>query len=450
MRIAKEELPAGYSWVDLEDEDFNNTLSEIIYGENNLHLNGAGGTGKSTMIELAYKMMKDKKILVLSSTGISSSSINDKGLSCSTIHSGLGIPVLNWYSKRVPIKQTVVEALADFDVIFFDEISMVSSNLFDQIGRIVRKAEIKKRGKIRLVCFGDILQLSPVVSFNDRDLKRNFESEYEGKVFFFNSFEYEKRNFKLINLDNIYRQESESLQNILNSIRLNIASKQQMKIINSQKVDIETFIDENPYRMILATTRQRVDELNEEYGIPYGQKKITYRGRIENNFKLKDCPLIKEEVTIYKGQQVMCVKNMPDDGYQNGTLGTVIDLDNKSVTIMKPNGNTAIVSMCKWIQSELAVNKEGEGYLKKSGSYTQIGCMPALAVTFHKAQSLTLDAVYLDLSSRFIPDSGIYLALSRCKTLEGIGLSRKIRGADIHLNDEAYDFIYDNVLFPEE
>lgn len=446
-KITKEQLPANYDWVNL-DGDFGELLGEVLDTQKNLFFCGPAGTGKSLLIELANKMLKGK-VLTMASTGISSSNISDKGVACSTIHSTLKIPVLQWYSKDVPISQEAVESLSDFDTIIIDEISMVSSNLFDQINRILKKAEMIKKSKIRILLFGDVLQLSPVVPFNNKELLAYYKSKYDNKIFFFNSDSFISREIEVISLDNIYRQESVSFQDILNKIRLGLQTKKDLQLINEKKTDLENFLINHKYKMILATTRARVNELNQKYGIPDGKNHKTYYGVKTGNFRMADFPYCENEdysVTIYETQQVMCIKNSIQGGYQNGTLGTVVSLNDDSIIIEKQDGHEVEVKIETWKQSELAMSKNGEGYLNEKGTYSQIGCVPALALTFHKSQSLTLDAVYLDLNSRWVPDSGIYLALSRCKSLEGIGLSRNIVNRDIKLNNEAYDYIYELMM----
>lgn len=434
-------LPAEYAWVDLSDELYENTLRKILNTNKNLYINGAGGVGKSVMIEIAYNLLKGTT-MVLASTGIAAANLADKHIPATTIHRGLRIPPLNIFdTNSAPDKETV-SMLTKIDTIIVEEISMVSASLFDQMMKVINAANKWRLKEIRLLLFGDVLQFAPVVSRNDATLEKYYRNKYNGNIYFFNSIAFTAKKFETVNLERVYRQASEVMQENLMKIRLNIADDDALDFFNQKVMNLREFMKSHKNYLVIATTKARESELNEKYGIPdRNASHRTFRADIVGNFKRSELPMVEDEVTIYVGQQIMCLCNDFKAGYQNGTLARVEVLFEDTVIARKSNGEQIKISINSWDQYEYKYNEEtDEVETSISGSFKQIGCKPAFAVTFHKAQGMTLEAVYLDLESWWVPKSGVYVGLSRCKSIEGIGLSRKITYNDISVEPEAIDF----------
>ena len=435
-------LPKGYSWVDTSDEDFSKALDLILNGKKNLFINGPAGVGKSVMIQLAYKMLKGN-VLVLASTGIAVANLCDADVPASTVHSGLGIPIQPIYDRETSISPIKVSLLSKIDTLIIEEVSMISSSFFDQIYRVVRKAEETRIKPIRILCFGDVLQFPPVVPSGD-NTKEYFKDTYEGNVFFFNSRVYRGRGFEIIDLNKIHRRKDGSLQNVLNKIRLGMEEEEDLDFFKSRVCKIDDFIKKHPLALVIATTNARVRYLNETYGIPKNRYGHTYQAKIVGDYNFSDGGTVEYKTTIYEGQQVMCLSNDPDGLYQNGTLRRVLKVYDDSVRIAKYDGAIVTVKTHIWDQYESSydpINKRVTNRVK--GSIQQIGCKPVFVCTFHKSQGLTLDAIYLDLENKWVPESAIYIGLSRCKSIEGIGLSRPLKISDIKQNSEAFNFLYE-------
>lgn len=437
-------LPVDMKWVRTDDPEFHNALTMILRTHHNLFINGPAGTGKTVLIQLAYKMLKGS-IMVVASTGIAASQLSDRGVPASTIHCGLRLEAHDIYSVnytgRKKEKETI-QLLENVDTILIEEVGMCSASLFDEIGKLVKIAERRRKQPIRIVCFGDVLQLPPVVKDSDETIKSYYEKEYKGNIFFFNSHFYKEAHFFLVDLRTIYRQRDDSFQNILNRLRLDCPEKSDFEILNRQVMELDEFRKKNPLSLILAPKVRTVRELNMKYGKPKKAKKcMAYSAVSDEGFDWSEAGLVEQLVVIWEGQQVMCIHNEPGS-FQNGTLGIVEEVMEDCVIIRKRDNSVVLVNKHKWVQWDYDYNPEtGEVEPKERGHVVQIGCKPAVASTIHKAQGLTLDAVYLYLKDRWIPDSGVYLGLSRSKTLEGIGISRPLSYRDISVLDEPFEFV---------
>ena len=435
-------LKEKWSWLDTSSKQFSGAIDAILNTDDNLFIMGPGGVGKSILLQVAFDHFRN--ILVMGPTGISAANLSTDGVPATTIHAALKIPPVSVYSG-VKVNQETVQLISKTKIILIDEISMVNASLMDYILRVsLTSSEFVKP---RIIIFGDIFQLPPVRSDNDKAISKYFNRQYDGNYFFFAADLYAKLKFNLINLDEIYRQKDPEFKNVLNRIRLGVCSDEDLDYINMRVVNKDRFLKDNPMLLYLATTNKIVNRLNLEYtSKPEFNVKETYLAVTEGKFDIKTHPGIEPEITIAKKQQVMCTCNNAEAGYQNGTLGFVEEVYSDHVLIRKFNGQYANVVRQKNEKFEYYYDEKTESVTYESvGSCEQIACKPAFAVTFHKCQGLTLDAIYIDLSSNFVPESGIYLALSRCKTLRGIGLSRPITQRDIHVSPEAIEFIIDNM-----
>ena len=442
-------LPPEFSYVRTDDPEFNRALDFILNTSYNLFINGPAGVGKSVLIEIAYKLLNGV-VMVIGSTGVSASHLAEDGVPASTIHTGLVMKPLDIFSKEFnshdknDLKGRNI--LSAVDVLLIEEVGMVNASIFDHIGVLIEAAERKRKSPIRVICFGDILQLSPVVKINSNpEVKAYYKTRYRSNEFFFSSDYYSRKRFVPVFLNTIYRQSEGSFQNVLNRIRLNKATHSDLELINTRYCSLETFREENPLSLILAPTVNTVRYLNNKYGTPQGSKKsCTYIAVTSEHFDWKDAGLVEPVVTLWEGQQVMCIHNESGQ-FQNGTLCKIKQVYEDAVVAEKADGKEILIKKYKWPQYEYKYDaKKGTVKAREKGAVVQIGCKPAVAFTIHKAQGLTLESVYLYLQDGWIPSSGLYLGLSRCKTLEGIGLSRLVFQEDIKVLREPIDFLARN------
>lgn len=435
-------LPEGYEWVDTSASQFNNALDKLINTKDDLLILGPGGTGKSLLLELTYQMLKvDYTVAVLAPTGIAASNLANKGVVASTLNSFFEVAPVDLYERVVEAsvaKQNIIESV---DIIIIDEVSMITPAMFDHMGWLLRTI---RRKRLRFILFGDVLQLPPVVDLNKPAVRDYYHDYYNYGTNFFDSIFFRGMTYELkyIVLNKIYRQSDTSFQNILNRIRLGKTTFNDLSIINSRVVKPTDYIKSHPKMLYLASTNSRVADLNTVYTNMFKDKpSMTYRsvstGTMDKGYE--------DEITIYLGQQVMCTANNKPNGYQNGTIGIVKELKPDYVYIEKINGDIACVTTNTWIDHELDYDFNTKKVkINRPGTYTFMACKPAFASTIHKAQGLTLDYAYLDLVN-WTPVAGVYLALSRCRTLNGLGLMRPISLRDIKVDSKAVKF-YEDVV----
>lgn len=432
------ELKENWNWVETSSPMFTKALDMVFNTNDNLFIMGPGGVGKSILLRMVYDHFKD--VLVMGSTGISAANLVMEDVPASTIHSTMRIPPLAIYHDMKISKKTR-SVLTKAKVILIDEISMVNASLMDLIISIVRNAP--KALRPRVILFGDIFQLPPVAPKEHSEEYAYFEKVYGGKYFFFNAKFYKHMEFKNIHLDEVYRQKDPLFKEALFRIRVGQQTPDDLKLINTRVIKCSEHMNNNPVLLYLASTNAVVNGLNERYtSLPAFKNKTRFIARLEGDFQLSRYPHLDERVVLSVGQQVMCIANSSSDGYQNGTLGVVEGISSDSVQVLTSNNTHVTVQKHTWKQYKFFYNEEsGKVEYEVSGAFTQIGCKPAYAVTFHKSQGLTLDALYIDLNSNWVPESGLYLALSRCRSLEGIGLSRPVRDRDIIVSAEALEFM---------
>lgn len=435
------ELNPKWDWVETNSENFTKALNAIFNTEDNLFIMGAGGVGKSILLKIVYDHFP--KCLVLSSTGISAANLSVDGIPASTVHSVFKLPPIELFNSFTPT-QEIIELITKTKLILVDEVSMISASLMDFILKTSRKSS--KFVKPRIILFGDIFQLPPIKTRN-KTVRDFYRKNYDDNYFFFSSNYYSKMKFKTIHLTEVYRQKDKEFIDILNRIRVGLHTKNDLKLINSRVVtDIKKFIDDNPLTLYLATTNNQVNKLNEEYSNrPEFKNFRNYYAEFSDSSGPTDFPNVLDHIKIAVGQQVMCLANNWEAGYQNGTMGIVENIYPEMVAIRLSDGSRVYVKYHKWSKYEYKYNKDtDEIEYKEVSSVSQIGCKPAFAVTFHKSQGLTLESIVVDLSSSFIPESGIYLALSRCVSLDGIALTHEITDYDIKVNYEALNFLAEN------
>lgn len=441
-------LPKKYEWVDTSSPAFREAL-EAIQDETIPYviIAGPGGCGKSLLYRIIYDM-NEGKTLCTATTGVAAFNISKEGVPATTIHSALHIKPADWYDPENILKK-IVKILQKTDILLIDEISMMNCNLMDYIIAHVEEANKKRIKRIKVVLFGDVMQLLPVTKgLDDEMLKDRWVKRYGENHMFFNSPNLKAMKRKTVELYDVHRQSDEHFRMILNSIRLGDASEEMLEELNRHVIDRASFektVGANGM-MYLAGTNSKVEKLNNEYeekfkkeGEIYAFHEAEIDRKLEKESLSSAFPGVPEEIAVYKGQQVMCIANDSDSGYQNGTIGKVVDFKNGCPVVSTADGRRFVVKRHTFTRYKLVPDKRGFLKPKEAGSVTQLACKSAYAVTYHKAQGLTLDAVYMDISGWMAPHS-IYLGLSRLRSLEGLGLSRRLRASDIRIDNEAIGF----------
>ena len=402
----------------------------------NVFLTGKAGTGKTTFLR-KVKAESQKRLVVVAPTGVAA--INAQG---QTIHSLFQMPFgpilpegQDGHSARTQRKFTKkkIDLIRSLDLVIIDEISMVRADLLDGINNVLQRFRGNELpfGGAQLLMIGDLQQLAPVVKPDEWDLLRN---HYENP-FFFSSKAYQKASPVNIELKHIYRQEDEFFIKILNEVRSGNISQGAQDALNKRYVPDFTPPKDQGF-ITLTTHNNRADAMNQTELNRISNRSFIYSAKVADNFPEHAYPT-SERLQLKKGAQVMFIKNdsNPLKRYFNGKIGTIIDLDSESLTVQCPGDIDDIeVTRETWENIKYTIDKKTkEINADIKGSFTQIPLRLAWAITIHKSQGLTFDHAIIDAESSFAHGQ-TYVALSRCKTLEGIVLKKPIGQKSI-IND---------------
>jgi ATP-dependent DNA helicase PIF1 len=418
------EKPEALPDVEITDE-YKAALDVLDKSKRNVFITGKAGTGKSTLLKY-FKLKTDKKIAVLAPTGVAA--VNVRG---QTIHSFFQFPTQYLDPDLYPtFKGDSIHR--KLDAIIIDEISMVRAEMFDAIEYFLRTFGPhpgQPFGGVQIICFGDPFQIPPVVT---RDLSGIFEGQKYKSPYFFASKAFKQNDFFCLELSRVFRQREKTFVKILNQVRTGTLGVEGLRLLNTRVVQPDTS-DPEP-AMVLCPLNKTVNDINEARlaQLP-GTPKIY---QAEGSISYKELP-VEKMIVLKKGAQVMLLRNNPEKGYHNGTIGEVTELGEGfiEVEIRKRNGKTRKVR----IEPEEfeQVKHTIAGDLVKGrviGSLKQIPVRLAWASTIHKSQGRTLDKVILDMAGGAFENGQTYVALSRCTSLEGLFLTNPIRQADIRVD----------------
>lgn len=395
----------------------------VQYTGNNIFLTGRAGTGKTTFLH-DLKERSPKRMIVVAPTGVAA--INAGGV---TIHSFFQLP----FGPRVPgysenedmksfrfssQKRNIIKSL---DLLVIDEISMVRADLLDSIDERLRRFRRNDRpfGGVQMLMIGDMQQLPPVVKDDEWALlRRHYKTP-----FFFSSQALQKSNYITITLQHVYRQRDRHFIELLNKIRDKQLDREAIDLLNKRHKPNFDPGDEN--YIILTTHNAKAKAINEKKLNVLKGKKSRFYATVEGNFPEYMYPT-EPELELKVGAQVMFVKNDPDaeKRFFNGKIGTVTSLGTDVIVVRCPGDDESIyVVPLVWENVKYAIEEQSKE-IKESveGTFTQIPLKLAWAITIHKSQGLTFDKAIIDSEAAFAHGQ-VYVALSRCRSLEGLVLS---------------------------
>ena len=400
----------------------------VQFTNRNIFLTGKAGTGKTTFLH-NLKNTLFKRMIVVAPTGVAA--INAGGV---TIHSFFQMPFGPILPGRLESSENKfvqkfnkkkINIIRSLDLLVIDEISMVRADLLDGIDTVLRRYKNKTLpfGGVQLLMIGDLQQLAPVVKDNEWSMLRNY---YE-TVFFFSSAAFKQSNAISIELKHIYRQQDNSFIKILNEIRNDKLSAESIKTLNERYQP--GFSPENDEGYITLTTHNaNANRINEEQLKKVKAKTFTFEAEINGQFPEYSFP-VNQFLELKVGAQVMFVKNdsSPEKRYYNGKIGIITDIDNDLIYVKSKDEEFSIeVGQEMWENVKYTINdKSKEIEEDVAGSFVQYPLRLAWAITIHKSQGLTFEKAVIDAKAAFAHGQ-TYVALSRCKTLEGLILSSKI------------------------
>ena len=399
----------------------------------NVFLTGKAGTGKTTFLH-KLSSRSNKRIIIVAPTGVAA--INAKGV---TIHSFFQLPFgpilpddtlsgSNGFKNK--FSKTKINIIKSLDLLVIDEISMVRADLLDAIDKTLRRYKDRKKvfGGVQVLMIGDLQQLSPVVRDNEWELLKPLYNN----AYFFSSQAYQYCNPITVELKHIYRQDNHKFIDILNEVRSNNLSQHSIDELN-KCFDPNFSPSENEGYIFLTTHNNKADQINRSELEKLSTKTISYFAKVQGKFPEYSFPN-EDKLVLKVNAQVMFIKNdsSPEKRYFNGKIGKVIHLDKDEVVVKCPDDDFTIITKPEtWENITYKVDKDTDAITEdKIGSYTQIPLRLAWSITIHKSQGLTFEKAVIDAEGAFAHGQ-TYVALSRCKSLEGLVLKSKINSKQI-------------------
>ena len=402
-------------------------------------LTGKAGTGKTTFLKRVVEESK-KRVVVVAPTGIAA--INAGGV---TIHSFFQLPLHPFipgmkieskfaFSKE---KRSIIKTI---DILIIDEISMVRSDLLDAIDSVLRRFRNRHKpfGGVQLLMIGDLQQLSPVVT--DEDVQ--FLSQYYPSPYFFGSHALARTDYVTIELKEVYRQQDAVFISMLNAVRGGRPSIEVIRALNSRYCP--GFVPPPDEGYIRLTTHNHIaDEYNSRQLSLIDDQAHSFEAEVSGNFPESSYP-VDFRLELKAGAQVMFVKNDPssDKRYYNGKIGIVTDFYEEYIMVQCPGEDEKIaVEPLEWENSRYVINEQTQEMESEViGIFKQYPLRLAWAITIHKSQGLTFDKAIIDAASAFASGQ-VYVALSRCRTLEGMVLATPLRQDAVITDLRVEDYI---------
>ena len=409
----------------------------------NLFLTGRAGTGKTTFLT-KLRESSSKRMVVLAPTGVAA--INAAG---TTIHSFFQLPFSPYIpahgfitddKKFLKVSQKKKKLISSLSLLVIDEISMVRPDVIDAIDSVLRRIRNSSRpfGGLQLLLIGDLRQLPPVIKEEEWSLL----SPHYSSPYFYESHALKAAGYQTVQLSVVYRQTDRTFIDILNKIRNGNADRATLNQLNNRCLpnlndgDIEGCIR-------LTTHNYRAALINNSRLDALPAPEFSFEAEISGTFPESSFPAEKV-LHLKEGAQVMFIKNDTGSGrrYYNGLIGKVVSISEDCIRV-KPtgSGNVIEVEKTEWENTRYAINEETKGVIQETiGTFSQYPLQLAWAITIHKSQGLTFDKAIIDASYSFAPGQ-TYVALSRCRSLEGLFLDAPIPPRAIITDKEVNEFV---------
>ena len=412
---------------------------ELTKNGKNLFITGKAGTGKTTLLKEVVSRLKEenKVVAVTAPTGVAAH--NAEGV---TLHSLLRLPLNPYFPGiRIPKLHSLNDeerrVVRNLDVLIIDEVSMVRCDMMDAADDILRhyRSNNEPFGGVQIVMFGDLYQLMPVaVEEDEKELTKYYKSFY-----FFGSNVMKRLEYSMLELKTIYRQDDRSFVNLLNTIRegkLPLAEQKKLDQLYRPKYKEP----KGSHQIIITTHNWKSRWLNQKKLDAMSKREREYKAYIDGYFPRPEYPT-NYNLRLKVGARVMFLRNM-DGIYYNGMLGTIVSLSDHNIVVKTDNDGREIdVEKDRWDFERYHLNKKTkELEIEKIGSFVQYPLKLAWAITVHKAQGQTYDKVNI-IADRFFENGHMYVALSRCRTKEGMHIVGQLNPWELKCSDKVKAFM---------
>lgn len=397
-----------------------------------IFLTGKAGTGKTTFLRNIVESTT-KTCVVVAPTGVAA--INAGGV---TIHSFFQLSLAPYVpgaeiEDRYNVARRKLRIIRALDLLIIDEISMVRADLLDAIDNALRKYRRNSSpfGGVQLLMIGDLHQLAPVVTPADEAILRgHYDTPY-----FFGSKALASIKYITLSLEHVFRQQDRAFVDLLNNVRENKLTAGDVAMLQS-RLNPEFVPHDGDGYIRLTTHNSQADQYNEKQMSRLKSPAQTYCAQVTGTFPESSYPTA-EQLTLKIGAQVMFLKNdtSPEHEYYNGLIGVITEIDDDDLTVQTADGTEITVLPQEWENVRYTINeKSGSVETEVVGTFRQMPLRPAWAITIHKSQGLTFDKVVIDAGASFAPGQ-VYVALSRCRTLQGIVLATPISAMSLRSDE---------------
>lgn len=436
----------------INNSDLQLAFDFVQYTNRNIFLTGRAGTGKTTFLH-NLKKTSPKRMIVLAPTGVAA--INAGGV---TIHSFFQLPfhpfIPDLYStdktangqdqgtQSFKMSREKINIMKSLDLLVIDEISMVRADLLDAVDSVLRRYKNRALpfGGVQLLMIGDIQQLAPVVKDEDREIL----DQYYDTAFFFGSLALRSTNYITIELKHIYRQKDQNFISLLNKVRDNQLDEEALRELD-KRYDPDFDSDSNQGYITLTTHNAQAQSLNDTKLKKLTTEEHSFKASIKDDFPEYSYPTA-ETLILKEGAQVMFVKNdiSREKLFFNGKIGKIIGFEDDQIVVKCPEDEDPIVvERAEWKNMKYSIDETTKEIQETEiGSFTQYPLKLAWAITIHKSQGLTFDKAIIDASAAFAHGQ-VYVALSRCRTLEGLVLSSQVSKRGIINDPQVSGFVHD-------